>query len=240
MADGGSHFDCKEVKQWARERNVKVIKTPAYAPWVNGLAEGGVKLLSGRLRMLSAERSASIGKAIRSPNSSMSVVDVNLALTYSLRDNAFANALTYANRRKRQFDKKAQVVDYEVGDLVQRYNARFDETHNALRKLAPRWSGALRIDKKARNSYSLVDMDGKPFAQAAHARLLRPFVPRAGTALAAYADKLREARSANSPAPVTQGLPKTPRPEDRIPLEREDPTQPNNYQDEDSEGEDFS
>ncbi|KAF8749003.1 hypothetical protein RHS01_10377 [Rhizoctonia solani] len=293
MADGGSHFDCEEVKQWARERNVKVIKTPAYAPWVNGLAEGGVKLLSGRLRtlcapyiglsrdgesdpeatprlwpkylaqavaqlndrvlpslgytprelltgMLSAERSASIGKAIRSPNLSMSVVDVNLALTYSLRDDAFANALTYANRRKRQFDKKARVVDYEVGDLVQRYDARFDETHNALRKLAPRWSGALRIDKKARNSYSLVDMDGKPFAQAAHARLLRPFVPRAGTALAAYADKLREARSANSPAPVTQGLPKTPRPEDRIPLEREDPTQPNNYQDEDSEGEDFS
>ncbi|KAF8694558.1 hypothetical protein RHS03_08168, partial [Rhizoctonia solani] len=160
MADGGSHFDCKEVKQWAREQNVKVIKTPAYTPWVNGLAEGGVKLLSGWLctlcapyiglsrdgesdpeatprlwpkylaqavaqlndqvlpslgytlcklltGMLSAERSASIGKAIRSPNSSMSVVDVNLALTYSLRDNAFANTLTYANRRKRQFDKKA-------------------------------------------------------------------------------------------------------------------------------------
>ncbi|KAF8751485.1 retrotransposable element tf2 155 kda protein type 1-like, partial [Rhizoctonia solani] len=293
MADGGSHFDCEEVKQWARERSVKVIKTPAYAPWVNGLAEGGVKLLSGRLRtlcapyigtsrdgesdpeatprswpkhltkavaqlndrvvpslgytprelltgMLSAERSASIGKAIRSLNSAMSVVDVNLALTYSLRDDAFANALAYANRRKRQFDKKARVVNYEVGDLVQRYDARLDETHGALRKLAPKWSGALRIDKKARNSYSLVDLDGKPFAQAAHARLLRPFVPRAGTALAAYADKLREARLSNSPAPEARGLPKSPRPEERIPLEREDPTQPNKYQDEDSDDEDLS
>ncbi|CCO33032.1 hypothetical protein BN14_08612 [Rhizoctonia solani AG-1 IB] len=170
----------------------------------------------------------------------MSTVDVNLALTYSLRDDAFVNALDYANRRKRSFDKKARVVDYEIGDLVQRYDARFDETHSSLRKLAPRWSGALRIDKKARNSYSLVDLDGKPFAQAAHARLLRPFVPRAGTALATYAEKLREARSTNSPAPDARNLPKSPRPEERIPLARDDPTQPNNYHEEDSDEEESS
>ncbi|CEL55004.1 hypothetical protein RSOLAG1IB_11816 [Rhizoctonia solani AG-1 IB] len=293
MADGGSHFDCEEVKLWARDRNVKLIKTPAYAPWVNGLAEGGVKLLSGRLRtlcapfiglsrdgesdpeatprswpkhlsravaqlndrvvpslgytprelltgMLSAERSASIGRTIRSPGSPMSIIDVNLALTYSLQDDAFVNALDYANRRKRSFDKKARVIDYEVGDLVQRYDARFDETHSSLRKLAPRWSGALRIDKKARNSYSLVDLDGKPFAQAAHAHLLRPFVPRAGTALAVYADKLREARATNSPAPEARNLPKSPRPEERIPLARDDPTQPNNYHEEEESDEEES
>ncbi|KAF8670095.1 hypothetical protein RHS04_08672 [Rhizoctonia solani] len=170
----------------------------------------------------------------------MSIVDVNLALTYSLRDNAFANALAYANCQKRQFDKKARVLNYKVGDLVQCYDARLDKTHSALRKLAPKWSGALRIDKKACNSYSLVDLNGKPFAQAAHACLLRPFVPRAGTALAAYAGKLREAQLSNSPAPKAQGLPKSPRPEERIPLEREDPTQPNKYQDKDSNNKDLS
>ncbi|CUA74373.1 Retrovirus-related Pol polyprotein from transposon 17,6 [Rhizoctonia solani] len=290
MADGGSHFDCEEVKQWARERGVQVIKTPAYAPWVNGLAEGGVKLLSGRLRtlcapsigtsrdgeadpgatprswpkhlaravaqlndrvlpslgysprelltgMVSAERQARIGQSIRSPNAPMTEVDVNLALTYALRDDAFANALDHANRRKRAFDKKARVASYEAGDLVQKYDARPDETHQAIRKLAPRWSGALRIAGKFRNSYRLEDLDGNLFAPAAHARLLRPYVPRAGTALADYAEKLRQARRESQPPPVSRNLPKSPRPEERVPLEREDATQPNKYQEEDSEDE---
>ncbi|CUA71180.1 Retrovirus-related Pol polyprotein from transposon 412 [Rhizoctonia solani] len=290
MADGGSHFDCEEVKQWARERGVQVIKTPAYAPWVNGLAEGGVKLLSGRLRtlcapsigtsregeadpaatprswpkhlaravaqlndrvvpslgysprelltgMVSAERQARIGQSIRSPNAPISDIDVNLALTYALRDDAFANALDHANRRKRAFDKKARVATYKEGDLVQKYDARLDETHQAVRKLAPRWSGALRIAGKSRNSYRLEDLDGNLFAPAAHARLLRPYIPRAGTALADYTEKLRQARRKSQPPPESRNLPKSPRPEERVPLEREDATQPNKYQEEDSEDE---
>ncbi|KAG8731040.1 hypothetical protein FRC11_005276 [Ceratobasidium sp. 423] len=49
------------------------------------------------------------------------------------------------------------------------------------------------------------------------------------------AEKLRTARLNRTPVPETRGLPVSPRPEERIPLEREDPTQPNNYQDEDSD-----
>ncbi|QRV80064.1 Retrovirus-related Pol polyprotein from transposon opus [Ceratobasidium sp. AG-Ba] len=54
MADGGSHFDCEEVREWATGRGVQPLKTPPYAPWVNGLAEGYVKLLVGRLKRLCA------------------------------------------------------------------------------------------------------------------------------------------------------------------------------------------
>ncbi|KAF8755144.1 hypothetical protein RHS01_05401 [Rhizoctonia solani] len=61
MADGGSHFDCEEVKQWQES---ETSKSSRHQHTHHG-------------------------------------------------DDAFANALTYANRRKRQFDKKARVVDYE-------------------------------------------------------------------------------------------------------------------------------
>ncbi|QRV99273.1 Retrovirus-related Pol polyprotein from transposon opus [Ceratobasidium sp. AG-Ba] len=52
MADGGKHFDCEEVKSWASANGVQHLTTPAYAPWTNGLAEGHVKLLIGRLKRL--------------------------------------------------------------------------------------------------------------------------------------------------------------------------------------------
>ncbi|QRW12455.1 Retrovirus-related Pol polyprotein from transposon opus [Ceratobasidium sp. AG-Ba] len=52
MADGGSHFDCEEVCEWATARGVQPLKTPPYAPWTNGLAEGSIKLLIGRLKAL--------------------------------------------------------------------------------------------------------------------------------------------------------------------------------------------
>ncbi|QRV96465.1 Retrovirus-related Pol polyprotein from transposon [Ceratobasidium sp. AG-Ba] len=286
MADGGSHFDCDEVREWAAGRGVQPLKTPPYAPWVNGLAEGYVKLLVGRLKrlcaatvgelpeedgdptttpaawpkflnqavcqlndrvipslqytprelitsQLSAERRTQLSPLLASRESQE--IEINMALTYSLRQDAYAHALEYANKRKRTFDKKVRAVEYKPGDLVQQYDARWDETHSATRKLVPRWSGPLRVVSRALNSYTLEDLHGKAFSSAAHARLLRPFIPRPGSALAAYADGLSRMRASNPTAAIPPnadmlGLPSTPRPEHRFPLEREDATQPNNYQ----------
>ncbi|QRW11706.1 Retrovirus-related Pol polyprotein from transposon [Ceratobasidium sp. AG-Ba] len=290
MADGGKHFDCDEVRVWAASRGVQPLKTPPYAPWANGLAEGHIKLLISRLKklcapsvgkdpsdiedpdttphawpkhlstavaqlndrvvaglgytprelitgQLSAERRAEIGRSLL--NREVSDADVNLGLTYSLRQDAFANALEHARKRKRAFDKGIRTVEYAPGDLVQKYDARLDETHSTLRKLAPRWSGPLRVVEKAANSYKLEDLAGNPFASAAHARLLRPFVPSPGSTLAEYARSLQAARQADKTASKPhayfspESLPRTPRPEHRLPLERDDPTQPNKYQDDD-------
>ncbi|KAG9121435.1 hypothetical protein FRC07_002610 [Ceratobasidium sp. 392] len=52
MANGGKHFDCEEVKTWVAANRTQHITTPAYAPWTNGLADGHVKLLIGRLKRL--------------------------------------------------------------------------------------------------------------------------------------------------------------------------------------------
>lgn len=283
LADGGSHFDCEEVRDWAAKKGVQLIKTPPYAPWMNGLAEGYIKLLVGRLKLLrtasvgesteedsdplsmpsswpkhlmtavsqlndrvlpsllysprelltgqlSAERRAQLSFPARTPTSQE--VDVNMALTFSLRQDAYAHALEHANKRKRVFDRKTRAIEYQPGDLVQRYDARWDETHSSERKLVPRWSGPLRVISKALNSYALEDLQGQPFTAAAHARLLRPFIPRPGTALEAYANALRQARLADPHAtkPTSDEhlpqLPRTPRPEERFPVPRADPTQP--------------
>ncbi|KAG8730926.1 hypothetical protein FRC10_002246 [Ceratobasidium sp. 414] len=64
-------------------------------------------------------------------------VEINLALTYAVRQDGYASALENANKRKRVFNKKVQAINFLPGDLVQRYDARWDETHSAARKLAP-------------------------------------------------------------------------------------------------------
>ncbi|KAG9121356.1 hypothetical protein FRC07_002717 [Ceratobasidium sp. 392] len=286
MADGGSHFDCKEVRNWGKARGVQALKTPPYAPWANGLAEGSIKLLIGRLKALcsatagespeeDADQSttpASWPKFLAQATSQLNdrvlaslqytprelltsqprgehrvqlshpsndptstEVKINMALTYALWQDAHAQALEHANERKRAFDKHVRAVEFRPGDLVQRYNARWDETHSATRKLVPRWSGPLRVVSKLLNSYALKDLHGKPFTSAAHARLLRPFIPRPGSPLASYAEALRRARLANpnaiKPESFTPSLvlPSTPCPESKYPLQRSDETQPNKY-----------
>ncbi|QRW08776.1 Retrovirus-related Pol polyprotein from transposon opus [Ceratobasidium sp. AG-Ba] len=292
MADGGSHFDCDEVRRWCESQGTQPLTTPAYAPWTNGLAEGTIKLLVGRLKklcapdvgetpdagneaastptswpkhlttavsqlndrlldslgysprelltgMLSADRKAELNQSVLAR--ALTDIDINMGLTYALRDDAHANALEHARKRKRAFDKKARVVNYLAGDLVQKYDARLDETHSTVRKLAPRWSGPLRIVSRAANSYELEDLAGNTYSKAAHSRLLRPFHPRPGTTLADYAASLSRARQANKTASrpdqlfEQSKLPQSPRMESRVPLDRDDPTQPNKYQDEDDD-----
>ncbi|QRV73346.1 Retrovirus-related Pol polyprotein from transposon [Ceratobasidium sp. AG-Ba] len=241
MADGGSHFDCDEVQRWCKSQGTQLLTTPAYAPWTNGLAEGTIKLLIGRLKklcapdvgespnasqdaastpsswpkhlttavsqrndrvldslgysprelltgMLSADWKAELNQSVLAR--ALVDIDINMGLTYALRDDAHANALEHARKRKRAFDKKVRVVNYQPGDLVQKYDARLDETHSTVQKLAPRWSGPLRIVNRATNSYELEDLAGNIFSKAAHSRLLRPFHPRPGTTLADYANSL--------------------------------------------------
>ncbi|QRV78980.1 Retrovirus-related Pol polyprotein from transposon opus [Ceratobasidium sp. AG-Ba] len=276
-----------EVREWATTQGVQPLTTPPYAPWTNGLAEGSIKLLIGRLKALCTATVGESPEEDSDPTSTPSAwpkhlahataqlndrvlpslrytprelltgqpraehriqlshpsseptqheVDVNMALTYALRQDAYALALEHANKRKRAFDKHVRAIEFHPGDLVQRYNARWDETHSSTRKLVPRWSGPLRIVSRSLNSYALEDLHGQPFASAAHARLLRPFIPRPGSALAAYSDSLKRARQLNpratqpiAPQPAL-ALPSTPRPETKFPLDREDATQPNKYQ----------
>ncbi|KAF8726589.1 retrotransposable element tf2 155 kda protein type 1-like, partial [Rhizoctonia solani] len=43
-----------DIRQWASSCNTQLIKTLAYTPWTNGLAEGYTKLLAGRIKRLCA------------------------------------------------------------------------------------------------------------------------------------------------------------------------------------------
>ena len=54
MTDGVSHFDNEEVHRYCEEHGIQHIKTPAYAPWTNGLVENANKILLECLRRLCA------------------------------------------------------------------------------------------------------------------------------------------------------------------------------------------
>ena len=54
MVDGGSHFNNNEVKEFCKERGIKLHIVAKYSPWVNGLVEGTNKILLGILKRLCA------------------------------------------------------------------------------------------------------------------------------------------------------------------------------------------
>lgn len=54
MTDGGSHFNCNEVKAFCDENNIKLHVVAAYAPWLNGLLEGSNGILLNALKRLCA------------------------------------------------------------------------------------------------------------------------------------------------------------------------------------------
>lgn len=242
MSDNGSHFDCKEVTDWAKHNQVTLIHSPAYTPSVNGLVEDANKILLGRLRtlcaqdigeargdpnrpptppprswpkflqtairqmndrvlpslgytprelltgVLTADRRHETGASIRqqyTPTSpETNPIDVNLALAYALRSDGAERALTHARERKRRSDLKAKLITAEAGDLVQRYDPRWDTTHSTERKLAPRWSEPLRVRERKNSSYILESLDGELVSSGTHARHLRKFIPRPGSPLA--------------------------------------------------------
>ena len=246
MSDNGSHFDCKEVDDWAARNGTTIIHSPAYTPSVNGLVEDANKILLGRLRtlcatdvgesqtddgrpaspparswpkflqtairqmndrilpslgysprelmtgILTADRKYQVGASIRqqhSPSGSLQPtpeVDVNLALAYALRADGAERALIHAKERKRLFDRKVWLLAAAPGDLVQKYNPRWDNTHSTERKQVPKWSDPLRIRERRNTSYVLENLDGGLVSPSTHARHLRKFLPRPGSALAQH------------------------------------------------------
>jgi len=54
MVDGGSHFDCIEVRNYCESIGSKLHVVAAYAPWLNGLLEGSNGILLNALKRLCA------------------------------------------------------------------------------------------------------------------------------------------------------------------------------------------
>ena len=54
MVDGGSHFNCNEVREYCNSIGSKLHIIAAYSPWLNGLLEGSNKILFNALKQLCA------------------------------------------------------------------------------------------------------------------------------------------------------------------------------------------
>jgi hypothetical protein len=54
MVDGGSHFDCAEVREYCNSIGTKLHVIAVYSPWLNGLLEGHNGILLGVLKRLCA------------------------------------------------------------------------------------------------------------------------------------------------------------------------------------------
>ena len=54
MTDGGSHFDCNEVRDYCTSIGTKLHVVAAYSPWLNGLLERSNGILLNTLKRLCA------------------------------------------------------------------------------------------------------------------------------------------------------------------------------------------
>lgn len=70
-----------------------------------------------------------------------------------------------------------------TGDLVQVYRNDLDYTFRSVKKLLPKWGVPRRVVAREVNSYKLATLGGLVLKGLFHARRLRRFTPREGTAL---------------------------------------------------------
>ncbi|KAB5590316.1 Retrovirus-related Pol polyprotein [Ceratobasidium theobromae] len=145
------------------------------------------KLITG---VLTSDRRYEAGTSIRHQynpsNPTANPIDVNMALTYALRCDSEERTLAHARNRKHRFDEGARLLMAEPGDLVQKYDARWDATHSSQRKLAPKWSPPLQVKERRGTSYVLEDLQRQIVSTGTHAKHLRFYTPRPGSQLAEH------------------------------------------------------
>lgn len=127
-------------------------------------------------------------------------VDVQLAYVDQQRLDATDLAALHAAKHKAMFDQRVArsalgVVTFESGQLVQVHDNSLNTTLSTTCKLPPRWSAPRRIVDQVGNSYRLTTLEGFPINGLLHARRLRQFIPRGGTALAELEELKDEERN---------------------------------------------
>ncbi|KAF8576488.1 hypothetical protein K439DRAFT_1303197, partial [Ramaria rubella] len=69
----------------------------------------------------------------------------HMAFVDTLRSDGYACTIDHTFLCKQKFDKKVHAVDFQPGDVVQVYDEKLDKSYAVANKLAPRWSGPMRI-----------------------------------------------------------------------------------------------
>jgi hypothetical protein len=125
--------------------------------------------------------------------------DINFALADMLRMEAHLHQLEDAERQKSVWDSKIKAIEFKIGDLVQFYNSKPDDSYKAINKLLPRWSLPHIIIDKSLNSYSLSTIHGTAIPGSFHSRRLRHYFPLRGTDLDTTHNRTTQNGHANDP-----------------------------------------
>ena len=94
----------------------------------------------------------------------------NFRLSEILQDNVHLRSLIEADRRAAAFNDRVHPVTFALGDLVQIYKSKMDQSYETINKIAPKWSGPHIVTGKYLNSYSLCTLTGTELQGKYHAR----------------------------------------------------------------------
>ena len=101
-----------------------------------------------------------------------------MALAEIMRMESLTWHITDSARRRAYANDAVTPIEFEVGDMVQVYDATLDMTHKAEKKILPRWSGPRLVVLKGINSYKLARLNGSVLSKDFHVNHLRGFVAR--------------------------------------------------------------
>ena len=101
-----------------------------------------------------------------------------MALAEIMRMESLTRHITDSERRRAYANDAVTPIEFEVGDMVQVYDATLDMTHKAEKKILPRWSGPRLVVLKGINSYKLARLNGSVLSRDFHVNHLRGFVAR--------------------------------------------------------------
>ena len=114
---------------------------------------------------------------------SVNLVDNNLTLADMLRTNAHLLQLEMVEKAKMSWDRMTPATEFNVGNVVQYYHSKLDESWLLTNKLLPRWSMPSIISGKSLNSFTLTTLHSTQLKGSFHSRWLQHYIPLCGSNL---------------------------------------------------------
>eukprot|EP00253_Pinus_taeda_P009402 PITA_09402 len=150
ITDNAAAFKSKRLVDFCHKYNISVGHSTAYHPQGNGLAESSNKSLVNIIKkMLEINKKSWHNKLVNA-----------LWADWQTREEVFQNSLRLQERIKKIYDKKAKLENFQLEDVVLRWDAR-NEDKGKHGKFDNLWKGPYKIVAyRGLNAFLLKEMNG--------------------------------------------------------------------------------
>eukprot|EP00253_Pinus_taeda_P001548 PITA_01548 len=171
ITDNVAAFGAKELVDVCDSMGIKLVHSTSYYPQGNGLAESSNKILIRIIKKSLEDNKRNWDSKLKfalwanreehNEEDDMAKRICDLAEVHQIRDQLVEKSAAHQKRIKEAFNRKAKIDNFQVGDLVLKWDA-FKEKKGKHGKFDALWTGPFIIAQiQGNNTFMLQSMEGE-------------------------------------------------------------------------------